>query len=486
MKETINNNADMTPEEFRKYGYEIVDWISGYIRDIKSYPVLPAVKPGEIKSKLPSMPPLHGETFEKIISDLNNIIMPGMTHWNHPNFMAYFNSTSSMPGMLAEFLSAAFNVNGMVWKTAPSSNELEERMLEWLRDAIGLPQNFWGIVYDTASVSSMHAIACARENIPGINIRQKGLANAGVKPLRLYASEQAHSSIEKGAVALGIGLDGVRKIKVDKEFKIIPSELKRAIDEDRENGWFPFCAVATIGTTSTTSIDPLDEIADICRNENIWLHVDAAHAGVTAILPEMKWILKGIEKADSFVVNPHKWMFVPLDFSAFYTSKPEVLKSAFSIVPDYLKTSEDNSVKNYMDYGIQLGRRFRSMKLWFVFRYFGIEGLMKIYREHLRLGKLFAGWIDEEKNFERLAPVPFSTICFRALSANRSEVQINKFNEKLLEEINSTGKVLLSHTILNGKFTIRLVVSGIRTAENDLRDSWQLINEKFNQLSDRF
>ncbi len=479
----IKNYGDMPPEEFRRYGHKLVDWIADFFSNIDEIPVLPKVKPGDIRSKLPVSPPNKGEPMEKIISDVDRIIMPGITHWNHPNFMAYFNSTASGPGILAELLISSFNINGMLWKSCPSATELEQVTLDWLRQLVGLPEKFWGIIYDTASVSSMHAIACAREQA-NLNIREKGMTGRNDLPrLRLYASEHAHSSIDKGALTLGIGLEGIKKIPVDEEFRMIPEALEKAIDEDKNKGWLPFCVVATVGTTSTTSIDPVDEIADICEIENIWLHVDAAHAGIAAIVPEMQFILKGAERADSIVINPHKWMFTPIDLSAFYTTKPQVLRQAFSLVAEYLKTSEDREVENFMDYGIQLGRRFRSLKLWFIIRYFGREGLISRIREHLRMGQQFAKWIDEHPGFERMAPTPFSTVCFRALPPGvKKESEINLFNERLMNEVNNTGKVFLTHTKLNDKFVIRLVVSGIRTEERHVKQAWELLKTKLDEL----
>jgi len=491
-KSTMPNSlGDMPTEEFKKYGYELIDWIAEYFTDIEKLPVLPKVKPGDIKTKLPKNPPELPEGFDKIISDVDNIIVPGVTHWNHPNFMAYFNSTSSGPGILAELLSAAFNTNGMLWKTSPSTTELERVTVDWMRQMLALPESFWGIIYDTASISSMHGIAAAREQVGEYSFRQMGLSGGGKIPkLRLYASEHAHSSIEKGAILLGIGIDGVRKIPVDNEFKMIPEKLSDAIIEDRKSGWRPFCVVATVGTTSTTSIDPVEEIADICEKEKLWLHVDAAHSGVTAMISEMKYIFNGVERADSLVVNPHKWMFVPVDLSLFYIRKPDVLKKAFSLVPEYLKTAEDNSVENLMDYGIQLGRRFRALKLWFVIRYFGVNGITERLREHIRIGQLFAGWIDEHQNFERMAPAPFSTVCFRAHPAStNSESMIVQgtpygewLNEQLLQKINETGKLFLSHTKINGKFVLRLSVSGIRTEERHVKDAWNLIQRTLKEL----
>lgn len=476
--------GDMPAEEFKKYGYELIDWAANYLENVDSFPVLPNISPGDVKSKLPNHAPQSGEPIKKIIEDVDKIILPGTTHWQHPNFMAYFNSTASGPGILAELISAAFNVNSMLWKSAPASTELEETVLNWFREIINLPKEFWGIIYDTASVSSMHAIAAARENI-GFDIRKNGMS--GVPKLRLYCSEQAHSSIDKSALTLGIGLDGIRKIPVDSEFRMIPSELERVIKEDRENGHVPFCVVATIGTTSTTSVDPVEEIAKICTRENIWLHVDAAHAGVTAMLPEMNKHFKGIEHADSFVVNPHKWLFVPIDLSILYTRKPEVLKRAFSLTAEYLKTAEDSIATNYMDYGIQLGRRFRSLKLWFVLRYFGVEGLQTRLREHIRLGQLFAKWIDEHPNFERVAPTPFSTICFRAKPIGwNDEIKINELNKKLVNAVNATGKVFITHTKLNNKFTIRLCIAGLRTEEKHVELAWKVITENLDELLQSF
>jgi aromatic-L-amino-acid decarboxylase len=477
--------GDMSSEEFRKYGYQLIDWIADYLDNIEELPVLSQIKPGEVKDKIPPDPPADKESMDSIFADVDKIIMPGMTHWNHPSFHAYFNSTGSKPGILAELLSAAFNINGMNWRSCPSATELEQVMLNWLRKMLDLPGEFWGIIFETGSFSSMHAIAAAREYVKDYNFRKSGMSGVKDFPrLRLYNTEHTHSSIDKGAITVGIGLDGIRKIPVDKYFKMIPAELEKAIQEDKENGWLPFCVVATVGTTSCTAIDPVEKIAKICERENIWLHVDAAHAGIAAIVPEMKNILAGCEKADSFLVNPHKWLFSPIDLSTLYTRRPEILKRSFSLVAEYLKTSEDSEVENYMDYGVSLGRRFRSLKLWFIIRYFGKDGLIKIIREHIRLGRLFAKWIDEDENFERLAPVPLSTTCFRALPKNlKSDEEINSFNQNLMDNINSTGKVFISHTKLNEKFVIRFVVSSLRTQERHVIEAWEVIKNEFDKLS---
>lgn len=469
------NLTDMPIEDFRVRGKELIEWIADYLQQIEKYPPLSKVKPGEIYSRIPNEPPTKGEDIENVLSDIDKILIDGITHWNHPGFMAYFNSTSSIPGILAEMLSAAFNSNGMLWKTSPAFTELEKAMMNWFRQMVGLPENYWGIIYDTASTSSMHAIASAREQL-NLGIRENGMTGRNDLPkLRLYCSEHAHSSIEKGAVTLGIGLDGVKKIPVDENFRMIPEKLEQAIKDDLSNNIKPFCVVATVGTTSTTSVDPIKEIAAICDRYNLWLHIDAAYAGVTAIIPEMKWITDAWNKADSIVINPHKWMFTPMDLSIYFTRKPDILKRAFSLVPEYLKTQVDDEVENLMDYGIQLGRRFRSLKLWFIIRYFGVKGLAERIKNHIELAQEFAKWLDDEKDFERMAPVPFSTVCFRYNPGNLSEKELNKLNEDLLEKINQSGKIFLSHTKLNGKFVIRLTIGSIRHERRHIVDAWEII-----------
>lgn len=467
--------SDMSIEEFRTNGYKLVDWIANYLGNIEKYPPLSKVKPNEIYSRIPNKPPTKGEDIERVLIDIDKILIDGITHWNHPGFMAYFNSTSSMPGILAEILTAAINANGMLWKTSPASTELERAMINWFRQMIGLPENYWGIIYDTASISSMHAIASAREQL-NIGIREKGMSGRKDLPkLRLYCSEHAHSSIEKAALTLGIGLNGVKKIPVDENFRMIPEKLEQAIVDDLSNDIKPFCVVATVGTTSTTSVDPVNSIANLAERYNLWLHIDAAYAGVTAMIPEMKWVTEGWNRADSLVINPHKWMFTPIDLSIFFIRKPDILKRAFSLVPEYLKTQIDDEVENLMDYGIQLGRRFRSLKLWFIIRYFGVDGLAERINNHIKLAKDFAQWVDDEKDFERMAPVPFSTVCFRYNPGNLSEEKLNELNEELLEKINQSGKIFLSHTKLNGKFVIRLTIGSIRHQKNHIKQAWDII-----------
>jgi aromatic-L-amino-acid decarboxylase len=455
----LKPSPDMTPEEFREWGHKFVDWIADYIAHPERYPVLSQVEPGSIRRRLPPKPPEKPEPMADMLRDLEQIIVPGITHWNHPGFFAYFAVTASGPGILGELLSAAFNVNGMLWRTSPAFTELEEHVLDWLRQMLGLPVDFKGIVYDTASTSTFHAFAAARE-----------LAGEDTTRLRAYTSNQAHSSVEKAAMAIGLGRRGIVKIAVDEKFRMDPVALEEAIQKDRNEGRRPFCVSATIGTTSTTSIDPIPRIADICEKYNLWFHVDAAYAGAAAIIPEMRWILDGCERADSFVMNPHKWLFTPIDFSAFYCRRPEVLKQAFSLTPEYLQTS-DATVTNYMDYGIQLGRRFRSLKFWMVVRYFGLEGLRERIREHIRLGKLFASWVEADSRFEIVAPVPFSTVCFRLKGDDAA-------NQALMDRVNAGGKIFISHTRLNDRLVLRFTVGNLRSTEDHVRMAWDVIRHE--------
>lgn len=481
-----NNVGDMSAEEFRQYGHQLIDWIADLFANIGDFPVFPDVQPGDILSKLPKAPPVKGEPMGEILADVDRVIMPGMTHWNHPRFFAYFTSSGSAPGVLGELLSAAFNVNGMLWQSCPSATELEQATLGWLRQMLELPSEFFGIIYDGGSNSTFHAIAAAREQFAELEIRERGLAGrSDVPKLRLYTSDQGHSSIDKAAIALGLGLDSVRRVAVNDQYQMNPQALEEAIAEDRSVGVLPFCVVATVGSTSCTSIDPVAAIADISERECLWLHVDAAHGGAAAVVPEMRYVLDGCERADSIVVNPHKWLFVPLDLSVLYTRKPEVLRRAFSLVPEYLRTIPGVEAVNYMDYGIPLGRRFRALKLWFVLRYFGVEGITARIREHLRLAQQFAKWVDDHPEFERLAPVPLSTVCFRAHWPGMDDDDLlNHFNERLMQAINHTGEAFLSHTKISGRFTLRLVVSHLWTSEAHVARVWAVIQRHFQLLRD--
>jgi aromatic-L-amino-acid/L-tryptophan decarboxylase len=482
MEDKLKNLGDMHDIEFRKNGYKLVDWIADYLTNIEKYPPLSQVNPGDIFNKIPQTPPTQGEDIENVLADVDKILINGITHWNHPGFMAYFNSTSSGPGILAELLTAGLGVNGMLWKTSPAFTELEKSMMNWFRQMVVLPENYWGIIYDTASTSSMHAIASAREQL-NLGFRENGMTGrSDVPKIILYCSEHAHNSIDKGALTLGIGLDGIRKIPVNDKFEMIPEKLELAIKEDLSKGYKPFCVVATVGTTSTTSVDPVEDIANITEKYNLWLHIDSAYAGVTAMIPEMKWVTKAWDRADSIVINPHKWMFTPMDLSVYFTRKPEILKRAFSLSAEYLKTNQDNEVDNLMDYGIQLGRRFRSLKLWFIIRYFGVDGLSSRIKNHISLAKEFKDWIELEKDFEIMAPVRFSTICFRYKPKNKNEDELNILNENLLEKINASGKIFLSHTKLNGKFVIRLTIGSIRHEKRNVVDAWKLIKNLAKEL----
>jgi aromatic-L-amino-acid decarboxylase len=426
---------------------------------------------------------------EEILTDLERLIPSALTHWNHPSFFAYFATSSSAPGIFGELFSAAFDVKAMLWRTSPAAIELEQVALDWLRQMMGLDAGLDGIIYDTASVASMHAIAAARESL-NLRIREDGMsARPDLPLLRVYVSDQAHSSIEKAAITLGLGLRSVRKIQCDAEFRMDPQELTRAIEEDKRAGALPLCVVATVGTTSTSSIDPVPLIADICARHKLWLHVDAAYAGSAAILPEMRHILNGCDRADSLVTNPHKWLFTPFDLSVLYCRHLELLRRAFSLVPPaYLETSEAETVRDGSDYGIQLGRRFRALKLWMVIRYFGHLGLASRIREHCRLAQLLARLIDESPDWERLAPVPFALLCFRACPRHEGETEearasrLNALNETLLNNVNASGKIFISHTRLNDAFTLRLSIGNIRTAEAHIQSAWQLLNEELARL----
>lgn len=467
----------MDTETFRVQGHRIIDWIADFLAHIEKFPVLARVKPGDITRRLPGHAPLQSEDFDTIFDDFEKLLLPGVTHWNHPGFFAYFPSSSSGPGILAELLSAALNSQAMLWRTGPAATELEEVALGWLRDLMGLPASFEGVIYDTASISSLHALAAARHAaLP--SVRQLGLAaRHDVPKVAVYCSDEAHSSIEKALILLGLGRDSLRKIATDDQLRMQPRMLRAAIEKDRGEGVIPVAVVATVGSTSTTSIDPVTEIADICSGQNVWLHVDAAYGGVAAILPEIRDLMRGIDRADSVVVNPHKWLFTPFDLSALYCRRMDVVRDAFSLVPTYLQTIEMPAVKNLMDTGIQLGRRFRALKLWAILRYFGAEGLQNRLAEHIRLARLFAEWIDGSEKFERLAPVPFSVVCFRATSPDLSESQLDAMNQKLMDEVNAGGEIFISHTKIRGRFSLRLAVGNIRTTERHVRRAWEILNE---------
>ena len=465
--------GDMDPEAFRREAHRLADWIADYLAHSGKFPVLARVRPGEIRSALPSSAPEQGEPFDRIFSDFEQIIVPGITHWNHPGFFAYFAITGSAPGVLAEFLSAALNVQAMLWRTSPAATELEEVTLTWLRKLLGLPSSFDGVIYDTASISTLHALAAARERaVPSVGAL--GLAGRDDVPrLRVYCSDQTHSSIDKAVMLLGLGQQSVCRIPSDGEFRMRPDALASAVAGDRSDGWRPLAVVATVGTTSSTSVDPVPEIAELCRRESIWLHVDAAYAGVAAMVPGHEWILKGAELSDSVVVNPHKWLFTPFDLSVLYCRHMDLIRAAFALTPEYLKSVEAAPVRNLMDTGIQLGRRFRALKLWMVMRHFGAEGLRARLAEHMRLARLFASWVEASPDFECLAPVPFSVVCFRARP--RQNEDADALNERILESVNATGEMFISHTRLDGRYALRLAIGNLHTAESHVKRAWDLL-----------
>jgi aromatic-L-amino-acid decarboxylase len=450
----------MSPEEFRAAAHQTVDWIADYLRDIRDYPVLANVEPGALAARLPKSGPERGESIDVILEDFRKLIVPGVTHWNHPRFFGYFSVSSSGPGILGEMLAAALNTNHMVWKTGPSATELEQISLGWLRQWLGLPEEFFGIIHDTASTSTLHAVIAARE-----------AAGPNTDPLILYTSEHANLSIDRAALAAGVGRDSIRHIHIDDEFRMRPESLEAAIADDLAAGRKPFCVIPTLGTTSSSSLDPLPEIAAIARRYRLWLHVDAAYAGPAAVLDEYRHILKGAELADSLVVNPHKWLFTPIDLSALYTRRPEIFRRALSLdqTPAYLQATESSGATNLSDYSVALGRRFRALKLWFVLRFYGREGISEILRGHMRMAREFATSVRADPRFELAAPVLFSLVCFRQHGSDDD-------NRELLDRINSTGSAFLSGTQLRGKFVLRLAIGNIATTDADVQETWNLIS----------
>jgi aromatic-L-amino-acid decarboxylase len=457
--------GDIDTQEFRAAAHRAVEWAGAYLDTIRDRPVMSQVAPGDIRRSLPRIPPEQGEALEAIFEDFERLVLPGITHWNHPRFFGYFGITGSAPGILAELLIAALNVNGMLWRTSPAVTEVEEVACDWLRQAIGLPEGFSGVINDTASSSTLYALTAAREAIPELEVRRRGMPAAR---LRMYTSEEAHSSVEKAGIVLGVGQDNVVKIGTDSAFRMDPGELRRAIERDRRDGHIPFAVVATAGTTSVTAVDPVPEIAAVCHDERLWLHVDAAYGGAAAVLDSHRWVLAGCEHADSVVVNPHKWLFTPMDCSVLYCRREDLLKSAFSLTPAYLKTSEADQVRNLMDYGSSLGRRFRGLKLWFVLRAFGIDGARQRIAAHIAMAQELRAWIEADPEFEMLAPSPFSTVVFRHRAGDAA-------NERIHDEVNRSGQALISHTDVRGVYALRIAIGNLRTTLDDVRATWELI-----------
>jgi aromatic-L-amino-acid/L-tryptophan decarboxylase len=461
----------MDKETFRKYGYEFVDWLADYFENVRNYPVRSAVNPGDIKSRLPAAPPVEGEDMADIWKDFQDIILPGITHWQHPGWFAFFPANNSPASVLGELLTAGIGAQCMVWETSPAAAELEETVLEWLRQMLGLPEGLKGVIQDTASTATLTALITAREVATGFNSNETGITGS----LRVYASAEAHSSIEKGVKIAGYGRNNLCYIPTGEDYAMRPDRLEMAIKDDIDAGKIPACVVATIGTTSSTAIDPLPEIGRICRKYGIWLHVDAAFTGTAAILEENRDLLQGAEYADSFVFNPHKWLFTNFDCSAYFVKDPRLLIRTMAINPEYLKTANDETVNNYRDWGIQLGRRFRALKLWFVIREYGVAGLKEIVRKHILLAQLFAYRIRASEEFELMAPVTTNLVCFRWNNGGRDKKELNDFNRDLLARINQSGSVYLTHTVLSGCYTLRMAVGQRTTEKKDIARAWEVI-----------
>jgi aromatic-L-amino-acid/L-tryptophan decarboxylase len=465
--------GDLSPDEFRAAAHAAVDWIADYLEHAGQYPVRSRVQPGDIRQALPAAPPIRGEPLDAMLRDFHTTIVPGITHWNHPAFFAYFANSGSYPGILGELLAAGLNANGMLWMTSPAVTELEQVSLDWLRQLMGLGEGWFGEITDTASVSTFYALAAARERA-GFDVRGRGMAARDDLPrLRVYCSEHAHSSIDKAVIALGLGHENLVKIPADTQFRLRPEALEAAMAADVAAGFVPIAVVPCVGTTSTTSVDPVADVVRIARDYRCWVHVDAAYGGVAAIVPELRYLLDGVDGADSLVVNPHKWLFTPMDCSVLYTKDPQSLKQAFALLPEYLVTRTQDEAVNLMDYGMQLGRRFRSLKLWMVLRAYGAEGLAERIRLHCELARDFAGMVHFEGGWEITAPVTLSLVCFRHVPCGATEAEIASINAAIMERVNARGRVYLSHTKLEGRYTLRLAIGNIRTERSHVELAWQ-------------
>ena len=475
----------MTPEQFRTHGHRLVDWMADYFADVGTRRVLPDVKPGAIRRALPDAPPDEAEPFERVVADFERIILPGMTHWNHPGWFAYFAANNSPPSVLAEMLTATLGAQCMSWQTSPAATELEQVTMGWLGRMLELPAGFTGVIQDTASTATLVALLSARERASGFAGERLGVQQG--QGLRVYASAEAHSSVAKGVKLAGYGAEALRLIPVDERYALRPDALAEAIARDVGAGLVPACVVATVGTTSSTGIDPLPAIAEITRRHGAWLHVDAAWAGSAAIVPELRWILDGVEHADSLVLNPHKWMLVNFDLSAYFVRDVETLLRTFAITPEYLRTGHDADVANFRDWGIQLGRRFRALKLWFVIRSYGVEGLRTMLRRHVALAGEFGGWVSAAPDFELLAPAALGLVCFRYRPAGKAadDPGLDVLNRDLLARVNASGRVFLTHTVLGGRYTIRLAVGQRCTEREHVEEAWRLIRAAAREPSRR-
>ncbi len=471
----------MDNKDFRTQAHKMVDWMADYLDTIEDRPVKPAIVPKSIYNQLESNPPDQSESMDIIFKDFEEKIVPGMTHWQHPNFHAYFPGNSSYPSILAEMLTATMGAQCMVWDTSPAAAELEEQVMEWLHEMLGLPQGWVGCIQDTASTATLSAILSAREQHTNYQINENGFSEKNA--MRVYCSSQTHSSIDKAVKIAGLGSTNLVKIAVDHKLAVKPEDLEEAILEDIQNGHQPLCVIASLGTTGTTAIDPLKPIAEICKKHNIWLHVDAAYAGTALVLEEYRWMIEGMEDADSFVFNPHKWMFTNFDCSAYYVKDKQALLNTFEIAPEYLKTKFDKEVNNYRDWGIPLGRRFRALKLWFVIRTYGVEGIKNRIKEHITMTRELGKKIDAHPDFEQLAPLNFNMICFRYHPVDVSDqAKINTLNEKLLSALNNTGDVYLTHTKINEQYTIRMVIGQTYVQQHHVDKAWTLIQKLSQEL----
>lgn len=472
----------MTDDSFRRHAHAFVDWMADYLEGVERLPVRAQCRPGDIAARLPAAPPEAGEPIEAIFRDFESIILPGITHWQHPNFHAFFPANSSPPSVLAEMLTATLGVQGMIWQTSPAATELEIRVLDWLRQMIGLPQGFAGVIQDTASAATLCAILAARERATGWRGNAQGLADQG--RFAVYCSAEAHSSVDKAVRIAGLGDGALRKVPADDAFAMRADALADAIAADRAAGARPLCVIATLGTTAAGGVDPLAEIAPICAREGLWLHVDAAWAGSALVLPEARWMIAGVEQADSFVFNPHKWLFTNFDCSACFVRDPEAWVRTFAIAPEYLKTAEDAAVVNFRDWGIPLGRRFRALKLWFVIRNFGVEGLRARIRAHIALAKDLAARIAAAPDFEILAPARLALFCFRYRPPGVAEgAALDALNARLLEALNDSGRVYLTHARLNGAYAIRFCVGQTNTQHRHVEAAWELIQDTARALA---
>jgi aromatic-L-amino-acid/L-tryptophan decarboxylase len=470
----LSQFGDTPREEFRKQLHELADWIADFREHIERLRVAPNDKPGAIREQLPKRAPEEGEPLEKILADVDHIIVPGMVHWSHPMFLGYFGWTITAPGILGEILTAPLNVNAMTWRTCPAATELETVVIDWLRQWVGLSDEFEGVIYDTASVGIMHALAVAREEAAPAT-RKLGLTDRELPRFRIYTSDQAHSSAEKAAIALGLGEENVIRVPSDAQFRMDVASLGQAIAKDRQKGSHPMAVVATVGTTSTASVDPVPEIANICQHERLWLHVDAAYGGGFSMVPECESVRKGWELADSMVINPHKSVFVPLDFSVLYVRDLARLRRVFSLVPEYLRGDTVEAEKNYMDYGIQLGRRFRALKAWVIWRSLGRAGVVARLREQIHLVNLLADWIKKDDHFELSARPSMGVVCFRFIDAD--EKKLDQLNTDIVERINASGRAYLTQTKLRGRTVMRIGLGNVLTTEEHLRTGWKLIKE---------